>query len=162
MNREQITVLGIGNILIRDDGAGIKALESLKRYTFPENVRLIDAGTTIYHNMNIMTESDKLLVLDAVKLDGKPGTIYSFTPEEFRIKLPRKANSHDVGLLEALSTLTLIEEEPPETVIIGIQPLDYSSWGEELTDEVNKGLPMMIEKALKQLKDWGIEPQNKL
>jgi len=132
-----------------------------EEYEFPENVSLIDAGTTIYHNMTIMSKADKLIVLDAVKLGDKPGTVYQFDPDEYKIKMPRKATSHDVGLLEAFATMKLIEENPPETVIIGVQPKDYGSWGEELSEEVGNALPLIVQKVLEQLSSWGITPEKK-
>ena len=148
--------------LLKDDGAGIKVLKILQEeFIFPENVSLIDAGTTIYHNMEIMSHAEKLIVLDAVKLGGKPGTLYQFSPEEYHIKMPRKATSHDVGLLEAYTTMKLIEKKLPETIIIGIQPKDYQHWGETLSEEVQQALPLMVEKVLKQLNLWGITPISK-
>ncbi|MBI5178243.1 MAG: HyaD/HybD family hydrogenase maturation endopeptidase [Nitrospinae bacterium] len=159
MTMPTISVLGIGNILLQDDGAGVRAVERLQReYTFPDNVRLIDVGTTVYHNMGILAESEKLLVLDAVKLDGPPGTVYRFSADEFRVKLPRKATSHDVGILNALSMMALTGQTPPEAVIIGIQPKEYGRWGESLSHEVEKGLDEMINEALRQLEAWEVSP----
>lgn len=154
-----VTVMGIGNILMRDDGAGVRALEALQRgYTFPPNVRLVDAGTTVFHNMGIMAESEKMIVLDAVKLDGPPGAVYRFNTDEYRVKMPRQASSHDVGLLNALSMMQLIDQKPPEVIVIGVQPGEYSTWGETLTPEVSAAVPEMVTRTLNQLAQWGIHP----
>lgn len=151
-----ITVLGIGNILQRDDGVGIRALEVLRRdFSFPGNVTLIDGGTTIFHNMGIFAGAEKMIVFDAVKLDGPPGTVYVFNSDEYRVKLPRKATSHDVGVLNTLSMLALIGQKPPEVIIIGAQPKEYDIWSEELTPEVADAIPEMIRRAVEQLEKWG-------
>lgn len=151
-----ITVLGIGNILLRDDGLGIRALEALRRdFSFPGNVTLIDGGTTIFHNMEIFAAAEKMIVFDAVKLDGPPGTVYAFNPDEYRVKLPRKATSHDVGVLNTLSIMELIGKKPPEVIIIGVQPKEYDTWSEELTPEVAAAIPEMVRRAVEQLAKWG-------
>lgn len=154
-----ITVLGIGNILLRDDGVGIRALEALRRdFSFGGNVTLIDGGTTIFHNMGIFAGAEKMIVFDAVKLDGPPGTVYAFNSDEYRVKMPRKATSHDVGVLNTLSMMELIGQKPPEVIIIGVQPKEYDTWSEELTPEVTAAIPEMIRRAVAQLAKWGSVP----
>jgi len=155
MTLAPFAVLGIGNILMRDDGAGVRAVELLQTRGLPESVRLVDVGTTIYHTMGIFSESEKIIVLDCVKLGDKPGTVYQLNASEFRARTPRKASSHDIGVLEVLSLLSLSGQKVPEVVIIGVQPLDYGSWGGDLSMEVSNALPEMAEKAMAQLKLWG-------
>ncbi len=149
-------MLGIGNILQRDDGAGIRALEALREgFSFSDNVTLIDGGTTIFHNMGIFAAADKMIVFDSVKLDGPPGTVYTFNSDDYRVKMPRKATSHDVGVLNTLSMMELIGQKPPEVIIIGVQPKEYGIWSEELTPEVAAAIPEMIRRAATLLKEWG-------
>jgi hydrogenase maturation protease len=140
---------------MRDDGAGVRAVELLQKRGLPDAVKLVDVGTTIYHTFGLLLESDKIIVLDAVKLDGTPGTVYQFNSDEFRVKTPRKASSHEIGILDALSMLSLSGEKTPEVVIIGVQPKDYSTWGDELSPEVLAALPAMADKTVAQLKNWG-------
>lgn len=121
----------------------------------PGNIRLVDVGTTIYHTMGIISEAEKLIVLDAVRLDNAPGTVYKFDSEEFKSKIPRKASSHEMGVLDALSILRLSGQNVPEVVIIGVEPKEYGSWGEELSPEVSASVPAMADKAMEQLKSWG-------
>lgn len=154
-----VTVLGIGNILMGDDGVGIWALEALRRnYPYPGNVTFIDGGTTIFHNMGIFAGAEKMIVFDAVKLDGPPGTVYAFNTDEYRVKMPRKATSHDVGVLNTLSMMELIGKKPPEVIIIGVQPKDYDKWSEELTPKVAAAIPEMLRRAVEQLEKWGSVP----
>lgn len=147
--------MGIGNILMRDDGAGVRAVEFLRGQKLPENISLVDVGTTIYHTMGILSESEKLIVFDAVRLDQKPGTVYSFNADELRTKMPRKASSHEIGVLDALALLSLSGQAVPEVVIIGVEPKDYGSWGDELSPEVLAAIPEMADRAMVQLKSWG-------
>ncbi len=152
-------MLGIGNILLQDDGVGIRALEALQRdHAFPANVRLVDGGTTIFHNMGIFSGAEKMIVLDAVKLDGEPGTVYTFNSDEYRVKMPRKSTSHDVGVLNTLSMMELVGQKPPEVIIIGAKPAVYDQWGEELTPAVAAAVPEMVRRALAQLESWGAAP----
>jgi hydrogenase maturation protease len=150
-----VAVLGIGNILMKDDGAGVRAVDLLRTRGLPGSVRLVDVGTTIYHTMGIFSEAQKLIVLDAVRLDNQPGTIYQFNAEEFRVRTPRKSSSHEIGVLDALALLSLSGQAIPEVVIIGVEPKEYGSWGEELSPEVSSAIPLMADKAVDQLRLWG-------
>ena len=130
----------------------------LQQRPLPENIRLVDVGTTIYHTMGILAETRKLIVFDAVKLDGAPGTVYKFNADEFRTRLPRKATSHEIGILDALALLRLSGQNLPEVVIVGVQPKEYGSWGDTLSPEVERALPEMVDMAVEQLKSWKAIP----
>jgi hydrogenase maturation protease len=162
IKQDRIALVGIGNMYMKDDGLGVKLLHTIKEnYIFPSHVTLIDAGTTIYHNMHILIESDKVIILDAVKLNTEPGTIHNINPEEYSIKMPRKVTSHDIGLLEAFFTLKLINKDPPECIIIGVEPKNYSSWGDSLSLEVEKQIPQLIDLTFRQLALWDVHPLKK-
>ena len=80
---DRITILGVGNILLRDEGVGVRVVEELKKgYTFPENVSLVDGGTQGLWLLATIQESDHLIVVDAVLGGGEPGSLYRLERED--------------------------------------------------------------------------------
>ncbi|RLJ70779.1 hydrogenase maturation protease [Hydrogenivirga caldilitoris] len=156
-----ITVLGIGNILLSDEGLGVRALERLgELYEFPEEVRLMDGGTLgidlLYHLEGV----SKLLVLDAVSGGKPPGTLYVIKGEEVKSYFRRKVSMHEIGFQEVLALMEVMGKPIPEIVVMGIEPKSFEL-STELTPEVEEKIPELIERALEQLKEWGVEVKEK-
>lgn len=151
-------VLGVGNLLLSDEGVGVRVIEELsKRYRFPENVVLIDGGTIGVNLLYFLEGVEKLLIVDAVLGGMPPGSIYKFKDEEvltyFRTK---KLSAHDIGIQEVLSLAKLTEKLPKEMVVLGIEPesLDVSL---ELSSSVKEALERLLDEVIKQLKEWNIK-----
>ena len=152
-----ILVLGIGNTLLTDEGAGVRALERLmERYEFSSNVTLMDGGTLGVRLLEPMMAADRLVVLDAVRVGGRPGTVHRFTAEDLKSTLAGKGSLHDMGILEALGYAELLDRRP-RTVIIGIEPEDFTSWSTSLSDPVQEGLDLMVAAALLEVRRFGGE-----
>lgn len=151
-----ITVLGVGNVLLRDEGAGIWALRRLEaRYDFPPGVRLVDGGVLGLSLTGLMMESSKVLVIDAVRGGDEPGTIYRFDFEAKPAHIQYKDSLHQIDLMEAMGSLALIGDVPQVTVI-GVEYEDIVNWGMELTDRVQKAMDPMVELVVKELRDMGL------
>ncbi|MDP3012661.1 MAG: HyaD/HybD family hydrogenase maturation endopeptidase [Candidatus Subteraquimicrobiales bacterium] len=149
-NEKQIVVLGVGNILLKDEGIGVHVVKEMENLNFPENVRLLDGGTLGIDLLNLIEGADKLVIIDCVKAEAEPGAIFRFRPEDIETKTKApKASLHQVDLYEALKIAKLMEEYP-ETIIIGVQP-KVIGWGMDLSEELKKKIPEIIKHVLKEI-----------
>ncbi len=155
----QIMVLGVGNLLCRDEGVGIRVIETLQeQYSFPEHVTIKDGGTLGIHLLGTISNVDYLIVLDVIRNGGRPGTLYRIAGEEIPKRIYAKNSLHDVDLLEAL-TLCQALDRVPETVILGVEPLDMESLGIELTSLIRTKVDPLIERVLQELEKLGVKPK---
>jgi hydrogenase maturation protease len=151
-----IVVLGLGNLLRRDEGLGIRALERLRDgYEIPDAVRLVDGGTLGLDLISHVEGAQYLLVLDAMLTDGPPGSLLRLTgddvPAFFGLRM-----SHDVGLADLLAVLKLRDSAPRELVALGMQP-GVIELGWELSPEVEGRLDALVAAAARELRRWGVE-----
>jgi len=159
-NSERIIVLGVGNVLLTDEGVGVKVVKELEqRYDFPENVKLVDGGTQGLWLMSTIQQADHLIVVDAVLGKGEPGTIYRLERDDLPKGLRMKTSAHDSDLLEALSLCALIDAEPSSCVVIGIQPANITDYGTELTDVIAGKVDDLISRVIEELNALGAEAQ---
>jgi len=160
----KIFVIGMGNILLSDEGAGVRAVERLMAsHTFPANVQLIDGGTTAMKGLlPLVEEADHVIALDTVNGPGGPGALYRYDASEFRRNIPKKISAHDIGFLECLAIAEVNGRAPESVVILGIQPADISTPSMELSPEVKAGLDGLCAMAVKELERLGVagEPLN--
>jgi len=156
-----IKVLGLGNILLSDEGLGVKALWELKeKYEFSPEVELVDGGTGGLLLLSEFEGVEKLLIIDAISGGKPPGTIYSFSLEELPESVAEKISLHEVSLLDVLQLARLKGCLPEEVRLIGMEPasLEMST---ELTEKIKERLPELINLALEELKKWGVEAREK-
>ncbi|WP_340690745.1 HyaD/HybD family hydrogenase maturation endopeptidase [Hydrogenobacter thermophilus] len=150
-------LLGIGNILLSDEGLGVRAVEELKsRFKFPPYVELMDGGTLGMDLLYFMEGFERLLVIDAVLGGNPPGTLYKFNDEEVKAYFKRKVSAHELGFQEILALADLLGKRPKEIVLVGMEP-ESLNISLELSTTVKERLHLLIEEVLKQLEDWGIE-----
>jgi hydrogenase maturation protease len=143
-------VLGLGNILHSDDGAGPRALELLRGdCRLPKDVVLIDGGTSGLELLPELWDCAYLLVLDAVDVQHSPGTVVRSLGEEL-CKLRSSSNVHQVSLADLLIALRLLARQPPEVVLLGIQP-ETVRWGTEMSAPVQSRLRSLAEAAIAEL-----------
>jgi hydrogenase maturation protease len=136
-------VLGAGNILMADEGVGVRVLEALKQKHLPDYAELIDAGTALVELLPLLRAREKVVIIDAVKWGGKPGTVYRFTPDDVTEPKHPQLSLHQVGILEALSMAELAGWKPSHVVIFGIEP-EKVEWGMELSAEVAACVPEVV------------------
>ncbi len=161
MDNERIVVLGIGNILLRDEGIGVRVVEELeRRYRLPENVRCVDGGTQGLWLMATIQEADHLVVIDAVLGRGEPGTLYRIERKDLPTGLRVKQSAHDSDLLEALTLCSFLEKEPKSVVVLGIEPEDIQPMSLELTKTVAGRMDDLVSLVVKELEQLGcrLEP----
>jgi hydrogenase maturation protease len=159
----QTLVLGLGNILLSDEGVGVRVVERLlDKYEFPEEVQVMDGGTLGLDLLPYVEDASRLLVLDAVQARKPPGTLLRLTGDEVPIFLDAsKVSPHQEGLHDLLAVAKLKGYLPSELVFWGAQ-IESRDVGLELTPRVAAQVDVLVDKALKQLRRWGIEPQRKV
>lgn len=157
-----VLVLGLGNILLEDEGLGVRALEELeRRYELPPEVELLDGGTTGMGLLDQMSRRKHLLVLDAVNSDQPPGTLVRLGGDEVPVYFSQRATPHQIGLSDVLATLTLSDEQPDHIVILGMVPgsLELTL---ELSEAIDQKLDELIEAVARELDELGyrLEPRD--
>jgi len=149
-------VVGVGNSIHSDDGVGVHALERLRHDPrLPPGVTLIDGGTLGIELLAYLYDSSRLLLLDAVDVGKRAGTMVRMTGDELQ-SLPCGASVHQLGVADLLATLPLVSETPREIVLLGLQPAS-TDWGTELSAPVAAELGNLVEAALEQLLVWSQE-----
>lgn len=155
----KILILGIGNLLWADEAFGVRAVELLNsRYSFPENVTLMDGGTQGLYLVNYVQEADRLVVFDAVDYGLEPGTVKVVHDDEVpKFTGVKKMSLHQTGFQEVLSAASLLDKGyPAELTLIGVQAGMLDDWGGPMTDRVRGRLDDVIGLALQRLEDWGV------
>jgi hydrogenase maturation protease len=156
MESKLITILGVGNLLFTDEGVGVRVAEALQdRYEFPENVKVVDGGTLGLGLLSVISEADYLIVVDAVRNGGEPGTLHRIEGEEIPKRILMKNSLHQVDLLEALTCCQALDKVP-ETVIIGIEPEDITTFSIKLTPTIGSRVDDLVDRVLKELTRLGV------
>ncbi len=155
----RITILGLGNTLLRDEGFGVHFLEEInQKYHFPENVKLIDGGTLGYGLLDTVSSCDKLLVVDIIKSEDRPGTLYRFTQAEMELRLPTPTSAHEVEFFDVLSKAEMMAALP-ETIFLCIAPQDYGGEMDMVMSPVMfAAFPAMEKLLLRELSAWQVCP----
>jgi len=155
----KILVLGIGNLVMTDDGVGVRVVQLIEeRYRFPGHVTVLDGGTLGLDLLPRIEEAQRLLIVDAVQTDAAPGTLVRLTGEEIPLALETKLSPHQMGLKDLLSVASLLGHAPVETVLWGVQPGSIKL-ALRLTPPVQEQLEPLVGKVLQELAAWGVVPE---
>lgn len=155
----RVVVLGVGNILLSDEGVGVRAIEALREgYLLPEGVEVIDGGTSGMELLEDLSRADLLVVADAVNAGLPPASILRIAGEDVPVFFRAKLSPHQVGLSDVLADLEFMGEPPCETVIIGVQPLSLET-SMELSPAVAERLPEVVDRIVAELRAHGIAVQ---
>lgn len=149
--RIPILVVGIGNLLLKDDGFGIHAVRRLYELGVPEGVELMDGGTSGLDLLTPFSRADKVIVIDAVKGGGEPGAVYRFAADEVDPERMPLTSMHQLNLHEVLAVAKSLGELPPEVVVYGVEPKSIEV-DLELSPEVAARLDKVCELVLQEIK----------
>lgn len=151
-------VLGIGNLIMTDDGVGVRVVQHLReRYRFPENVTVLDGGTLGLDLLPYLEGVKRLLVVDAVATGGPPGTLVRLTGEEIAVAFRTKLSPHQTGLQDLLLVAELQGFAPEEMILLGVQPGEIGM-GIGLTPPVAAQVEDLVAGVLEELGGWGVQP----
>ncbi|MBM4129081.1 MAG: hydrogenase maturation protease [Nitrospira sp.] len=150
MSPQKICILGVGNLLLSDEGVGVHVANELMKMELPPNVSVVEGGTDGFRLLNVIIEADRLIVVDAVRGGAKPGSIYRFDIDDVR-NCPSgfKTSVHQIGILEVIDLSGLIGRTP-KTTVIGIEPKSLKM-GMELSPEIKRKIPRIIELIFEEL-----------
>ncbi len=150
---KKVKVLGCGNVLVGDDGVGIRVVERLQAMELPPNVEVIDAGVGGMAILTWIEDADKVIIVDAVQTGNEPpGTVYRFTDKDLPPSGMFMLSLHDLNLVDTLSVGRLVQKMPEEIVIIGIEVRRVAEFTDELTPEVEAAMNEVIDLVLKEIK----------
>ena len=152
----KVLILGVGNLLLQDDGFGVHLVNSLKDTVFPENIQVLEAGTVSHQLIPLLHEIDDLIIIDVVQAGDVPGSLFRFSPEDMKYAASQKVSLHQISLIDVLHMAELTGHKP-KTVIIGVQPKDVSTWSMELSDELTAVIPKvkdLIFEELRKIQAW--------
>jgi hydrogenase maturation protease len=156
VNVKTTLVLGLGNILLCDDGLGVRVVERLQRlYQFPEEVRVLDGGTLGLALLPHVEDAERLLIVDALEQDAAPGTLARLEGDEVPAILSVKLSPHQVGVSDLLAAARLCDRCPAEMVLWGAQP-EVIEVGLDLSPAVARQVDVLVDRALAELQGWGI------
>jgi hydrogenase maturation protease len=149
-----VLLLGVGNLLLGDDGFGVHLINSLSDIPFPPNVQVLEAGTVSHQLIPLLHEIDHLIVIDVVETGDTPGSIFRFSPEDMRFTKEQMVSLHQISLIDVLAMAEMTGKRP-KTTIIGVQPKDVSNWSLELTEPVKAVMPKVRELIMEELRKIG-------
>jgi len=149
-------VLGVGNILLTDEGVGVHAVEALRAdYHLPPELTLIDGGTSAMELLEDLEGLDLLIVLDAVRAGRAPATLIRLSGAQVPVFFRARLSPHQVGLAEVLATLDLLGHPPRETIVLGIEPVSLET-RLGLTEQVEARLPELVQAVVDELGARGL------
>lgn len=159
---KQILVIGMGNVLMQDEGIGVRAVEELEnRYHIPAGVTVIDGGTTGMELFEPIRNCDQLVVADAVNTGAPYGSLVRIANEAIPAFFQTKLSNHQLGLSDLLALLRLKDAVPEHVAIIGMVPHSLEN-RLGLTAEAEAGLDQMVAMLVQELAELGVtlEPRS--
>ena len=141
----KILILGIGNVLMGDEGVGVHAIKELEKETFPPNVTLLDGGTGGFHLLEYLQKYPRIIMIDAT-MDGKLAGTISLIEPKFATDFPKSLSAHDIGLRDLIES-TAVLGELPKMYLITITIDSIQSMQIELSPEIEKQIPAVVGKV---------------
>jgi hydrogenase maturation protease len=155
-----VTILGLGNVLLSDDGVGVHVARHLAMNPgSPEGLRAFDAGAPGFRLMDVLTESDSVLIVDAARLDAPPGAMRVLDRNDLCgcITPGRRSSAHEAGLLDLLTLAQIDGWAPTHLALLGVQP-QRVDLGEELSETLALLIPLASRAAIEIALTWQAEP----
>jgi hydrogenase maturation protease len=150
-----VLVLGLGNVLCTDDGAGVAAVHLLRReHELPDGVIALDGGTLGLDLLPLVERADRVILLDAVRADGPPGTLVRLDGGDVAPAVRDRLSPHQIGVADLLGGAALLDRYPAEVVIVGVVPATIEL-GLGCSPAVAARVPALVEGALAELARMG-------
>ena len=151
MNR--VTVMGVGNDLLRDEGIGVHVIKAMEGQQLPDGVKIVNGWVAGIDLLQEIQNTERLIIIDAIDAGSRPGTVYRFRAGEVDVMINRhKTSLHQVDLFETLKLAKFLGGYP-ETVIIGIQPRDIV-WGTELSPLLASLIPRILDVVRDEIRTF--------
>lgn len=145
-----VLILGIGNILMGDEGVGCRVVQHLQSQDLPDGITCLDGGTGGFHLLDIMQQARHILLVDATADGRPPGTVQKLQPK-FSSDYPRTLTAHDIGLKDMLDAFHLLGKTPQITLFaVSIQP--PGEMAAELSPDISAQIPRIAQTVLQEAK----------
>ena len=153
-----VLVLGVGNILLSDEGVGVKVIEELsRRVELPPEVEILDGGTSGVEILPYLDDRTHLFIVDVAQNSKvEPGKTFTLDLSSSPGHFQQKISPHQLGLSDVLAIAQMTDALPPHITLIGIRPKDLST-GLDLSPEVSAGLPKAVDLLIRELEGLGLE-----
>jgi hydrogenase maturation protease len=153
-----VLVLGVGNILLSDEAAGVRVVEEFSREVeLPPEVEVLDGGTSGVELLPYFDERTHLIIVDVAQNSRiEPGEVFTLDLSESPGHFQQKISPHQLGLSDVLAIAQMTDALPPNITLIGIKPKDLST-GLELSPEVRAGVRKAVDLLIRELKGLGLE-----
>jgi hydrogenase maturation protease len=152
--RRRVAVLGLGNILLSDEGAGVHgAAELARRFSFDPPVDIIDGGTLGLDLLPIFQDRERVLIIDAVDFRKPPGFVEIVYGDAITRVLNPKLSVHHIGLTDLLFAMNFSRENRPQTCLVGVQPC-LIEMGLSLSGPVAGAMDLILDRCIQQLTTW--------
>lgn len=151
-------VLGLGNVLMRDDALGPHVIAHLEaHYDFPENVAIEDLGTPGLDLVPYVADRERLIIVDTVRAEGQPGDLKLYGRDEILAKpVQARVSPHDPGVREAILSTEFSRETQLDVVLVGVIPEDTSQ-GVALSGGVAASVVPAAKEVVRVLRERGFE-----
>ncbi len=148
----KIVVIGIGNLLLMDEGIGVHTINELEKHDLPESIEIYDGGTGGFKLIDLMHGAARVIFIDAVETGKTPGSVTIFSAEEVRsIYNKKKYSLHDTDLMEIIK-MTEMLGNPPMIEIVGVQPKTIS-YGTTLSKELAGSMSNIVNTVLRKIEE---------
>jgi hydrogenase maturation protease len=153
-----VLVLGLGNVLCGDDGAGVVVVHRLlAQYEVPEGVEVLDGGTLGMSLLSLVSDTDDLVLVDAVRADAPPGTLVVVEGDEVVPTVSERLSPHQVGVADLLAAARFLDRYPRRVVVLGVVP-ETIELGLGRTAAVEASLPALLQRVVEELAARGYAP----
>ncbi len=147
---EKKLIVGLGNVLLKDEGVGVRCVEYLNQSGLGKGIKIIDGATIGYGLLEEIKGFDRVVLVDAVDMGKEPGYISSFSAEQLlKMSSGAKFSLHEIGLVDVVQLGSKLGYDFSKVRIVGIQPKDVSR-GDRLSEVIEKKLPLLAEKVLSE------------
>ncbi len=139
---KETLILGVGNLLLKDEGVGIHVIKALEKENLPAHVHLMDGGTGGLHLLSWLQGYNRLIMIDATLDSNPPGTVRLIQPR-YATDFPPLMSAHEIGLKDMIDAM-ILTDDLPETHLIVISAANINEVGMELTPQVKAAIPEVI------------------
>lgn len=146
----QILVLGIGNLLMQDDGVGVYLAQQMEKQQWPSAVTVIETGTALFNYLGEISQSQTVLLIDAVRAGGAPGSVYRLTLSDLASSPDDCRDAHGVSLCHLIQLARMLVGYPKQVFIYGVEPKELGP-GLGLSLEVVEALPKVVQAVNREI-----------
>ncbi len=149
--KKPILILGVGNLLLSDEGFGVHVARRLMDMDLPPDVEVMDGATAGLDLLDYVEGREKVVFVDIVRSGQDPGTLYRFAAEDLEDQAKSYLSLHDIDVTDLLRLMDLLDVKKPQMVVIGVEPKDMETASLELSPELEALVPKVIKLVMKEI-----------